>query len=243
MPRFLSEQLDLNSQSATITDSKEIHHIKNVLRLKPGDSLSIFDGRGKEAFGEITQINTNIITIKIKNKKNQDSVLKTQVTLACAIPKKAKFETIIEKCTELGIYEIIPLITKRTEVRLPPPKRDHKAKRYRTVAVNAAKQSQRRTVPIIHAPMDFKNFLEILDPNELTLIPHLLGPREKLQDMLPQPKQFKKITYVIGPEGDFTPQEIEQAKKKGCIPITLGPTTLKVDTAAISVMAFINLSV
>src|SRR3990167_2184159 len=150
MHRFFSPQSNLNSSQITITDSSEIHHMRDVLRLKEGDTVAIFDGSGKEALGKIFRSKKNEIVIAINSVKDLKPSRNVRVILACAIPKKAKFEFIVEKCAELGVDEIIPMCTKRTEFRGDDERVGKKANRYKTVAVNAAKQSKRSTIPTIH---------------------------------------------------------------------------------------------
>ena len=242
MHRFFLPEFSLTNRFITIQDKNEIHHIKNVLRLKTKDLVQVFNATGLEITGRIKTITNKRVDIDVTS-QIQRLAPKNQIILACAIPKKAKFETIIEKCTELGITEIIPMITSRTEFSMSEERGQKKQARYQTVAINAAKQSQRPTIPKIHPIMTFKDALAYITPNDLVFIPCLTEPRKHLKEFLTQKKiNDRRIIYFIGPEGDFTIEEINQAKDKGAIPISLGNTTLKVDTAAISVMAFINLA-
>ena len=119
-------------------------------------------------------------------------------------------------------------------------KEKKKALRYQTVAINASKQSKRTIIPIIHPITKFSDVLKSIDKNVAAFIPCLLGKRKKLCDVFKTNSTYKKIVFFIGPEGDFTPQEIESALSAGCITVSLGDTVLKVDTAAISVIAFAN---
>jgi len=242
MHRFHCPELKDAGSVVKIHSKKEIHHLKNVLRLKVGEAISIFDGKGLNATGTILSLEKEGADIQIDSYQLPDEK-KITVTLACAIPKRAKFETIIEKTTELGVDEIIPLITKRTEFSAPLDKLHKKNFRYQTVAVNAAKQSQRKTIPIIHPITLLKNALNLLQKDDLALMPCLTGQRKRLADLFLGDKiQTQRIVYFIGPEGDFTDEEVILAKAKGCIPITLGETVLKVDTAAIAVLSFIRLA-
>jgi len=238
MHRFFLPNIDFKKTKISIVDQSEIHHLKNVLRMKTGQEISIFNGNGQEGIAKIISVNTDRIEIKIeevlKVKENKFSI-----SLACAIPKKSKFESIIEKTTELGVDEIIPLRTKRTEVVYTKEKLIKKTERFRTVAVNAAKQCKRSTIPTIHPVTDFSDLISGLKDN-VAFIPCLEGKRKNIHNALKDIKPNKKILFIIGPEGDFTPEEINLAKKAGCIPLSLGDTVLKVDTAAISVVAFSN---
>jgi 16S rRNA (uracil1498-N3)-methyltransferase len=243
MHRFFSSNADLRKEFASITDLKEIHHLQHVLRLKKGDTLCVFNGKREEAVGTIFSLNKRKVDIKIDFLTESRFPAKTVSSiLACAIPKKAKFEFIIEKCTELGIDEIIPLKTQRTEVRFEGEAARRKSARYQTVAMNAAKQSNRLSLPVIHPVSAFPDVIKMIDRDCAAFIPCLFGERKPLAGALKLAENQKRIIFFIGPEGDFTPQEVASAINAGCIPVSLGPTVLKVDTAAISVAAFLNLS-
>ncbi len=240
MHRFFLPDADLHSNIVTLTEQKEIHHLKNVLRLKEGSDVVVFNGQGIEARAVIVKIGEKNVELKLAGRYYEPSK-KVTVTLACAIPKNAKFETIIEKCTELGIDEIIPLITARTIVKLDTERAALKNKRYQTVAINASKQSVRKKIPVVCPIKNFKEAITPLNKDELGLIPCLFGQRKTLAETLTSHKAQKtKIIFLIGPEGDFTDDEVAFATKNGFVPVTLGSTTLKVDTAAISVAAFLN---
>ncbi len=238
MHRFLSTSL--KNPICTISDKKEIHHIKNVLRLKKGQEVYLFDGQGTEAQCNIIKISNTSVKFKILKKiKNLEK--KTHIVLACAIPKKSKFESIIEKCTELGVDEIIPLNTKRTEVKILEKNLNKKMNRFKEISINASKQSKRNILPIIHPIATLKTALNQLDDTSIGFIGWLESQKKEIKDLVTQELKLKsRIIFFIGPEGDFTPEEISLATEAGCIPISLGKTTLKVDTAAISVIAFSN---
>ncbi|HOW36257.1 MAG TPA: RsmE family RNA methyltransferase [Candidatus Omnitrophota bacterium] len=238
MHRFFCPQAKFDSGVAEITDKKEIHHLRDVLRLKVGDAVVIFDGKGGEADAEILSNREDLVALKINHIRGETPKA-LSILLACAIPKKSKFETIIEKCTELGVDEIIPLITQRTEVRLTPERALSKISRFQSIAVNAAKQSCRKTVPIIHPAMSIKEVTEKFSSEDTILfIPCLTGTRTDLKSAMQKvSKRHKQILFLIGPEGDFTPEEVSLAVKQDCLPVSLGKTVLKVDTAAITVVA------
>ncbi len=241
MHRFLCPNQDFQKPRISLTNPKEIHHLKNVLRLKPQDKILIFNGQGEEGEGHIESLTPSEVIISLQPqtiKREAESQIK--IALACAIPKKAKFEYIIEKCTELGVDEIIPMKTARTEIHATEEIAQRKFHRYQTVGINAAKQSQRKILPVIFPITTFKDALKtLLTPATKAFIPALFGKRELLKSALSNSSSpYKRILFFIGPEGDFTPQEVDLAIEAGCTPLSLGPTTLKVDTAAITVVAF-----
>ncbi|MBF0523426.1 MAG: 16S rRNA (uracil(1498)-N(3))-methyltransferase, partial [Candidatus Omnitrophica bacterium] len=169
MRRFFCPETDFSSTEIILNNSDELHHLKNVLRLKEGQELLVFNGKGKEAHGLITKLSANEATIKILDIKSSEERGGPRLILACAIPKRGKFETIIEKCTELGVDEIVPVITSRTEVELKGERLDKKLARYQAVAVSAAKQSHRLTVPQIHLPTKFRDALDRLSQTSTVL--------------------------------------------------------------------------
>ncbi len=239
--RFFVPNLSFEKDLVLVTDPDEIHHIKDVLRLKPGDIIALFNGQGEEVRAEILRFAAASLEVKIASRQKIEVTKKVSVVLACAIPKRAKFESIIEKCTELNVDEIIPLQTKRTEIRLNPEQSGRKLARYQTVAVNAAKQSGRSQIPVIHPVTEFSKAMKNLTTHDTAFIPCLIGERKDLVDALRLKTAQQRIVFFIGPEGDFTPQEVALAIAAGCAPVSLGPTILKVDTAAISVAALANL--
>ncbi len=240
MHRFFIPQIFSDQKFIKLTDHKEIHHLKNVLRHKKGDDIEIFDRKGGQGQAQITQLSDSLVELTIQAfQRNIPD--RPPICLACAIPKRAKFETIIEKCTELGVDEIIPLQTKRSEVNLKGERARKKKQRYQAIAINAAKQCQRKTVPEIKDPVLFPKALELINNNgHLALIAVLSEKQKTIANLLKKNYSFKRIIIFVGPEGDFTKDELELAFKHKCEPVTLGPTTLKVDTAAIISVALIS---
>ncbi|HNV23870.1 MAG TPA: RsmE family RNA methyltransferase, partial [Candidatus Omnitrophota bacterium] len=207
MPRFYSPNADFSLKKFILADAEELHHLKNVLRIKKGEKIVLFNGKNEEAEGIIREISSQNATIEIFNVKRISSRNTPKIILACAIPKKSKFEIIIEKCTELGVDEIIPIITKRTEIALKDERADKKLTRYKTIAISAAKQSHRLTIPEIHPIMTFSDAMENLSQNTTVLIPSLMGKPQNLFKTIEGLRKTEKISFFIGPEGDFTPEE------------------------------------
>ncbi len=239
MYRFYCPNADFSKSSVVIDDPHEIHHIKDVLRLKKGSLIQIFNAKSQQADAVVEQINEAAIQVLVKTVKHNEET-QAKIILACALPKKGKFEFIIEKCTELGVDEIIPLKTKRTEVVFKEDKIRPKLIRFEAVAVNAAKQSQRPKVPRIYPMTSLLQVLQTLDPGGVHLFPSLHHHPKHMSDVLLKAGKQKSVTIFIGPEGDFTPDEVELAVKYGCVPVSLGDTVLKVETAAIAAVALVK---
>ena len=238
MYRFYCPDADFSKSSVIIRDPHEIHHIKDVLRLKKGALVQIFNVKSEQADTVIEEVEESAVYVRVQNVKQGEA--QPQIILVCAPPKKGKFEFIIEKCTELGVDAIIPLKTKRTEVDFKEDKWPGKLKRFEAVAVNAAKQSKRLKVPQIYPMTSLPQLLKTLDPNGINLFPSLHDHPQHMADVLLKADKQKPVTIFIGPEGDFTPDEVALSLKHGCVPVSLGDTVLKVETAAIACVALVK---
>lgn len=236
MHRFYFETANFSQPAIKITDRDEIHHIKDVLRLKKGDKVQVFNGASQEADVIIERLGEDALVVKV-GAVRQKPLGGARIILACAPPKKGKFELIIEKATELGVTEIIPLQTKRTEVVFPQERMKGKLGRFDAVAMNAAKQSKRVDIPKIHPMLTLAEVLKQLDPNGIHVIPSLHGHSTHIRDVLLKADKTKPVTIFIGPEGDFTPDEVALSLKHGCVAVSLGKSVLKVETAAITTVA------
>ncbi|MDO8749087.1 MAG: RsmE family RNA methyltransferase [Candidatus Omnitrophota bacterium] len=244
----------------TILDPGQIHHLSSVRRLKKGDQVLVFDGKSREYECLIDSIAKNKVELSVLRLRSglmvsvvEPSVGKVRkamsaelaLTLACALPKKVKMDYIIEKTVDLGVDRIIPIKTERTIVKYSPEKAKEKLKRWQAIAVEASKQCGRIKLPEIEPISEFSKVVSQVKNYELAVIPHL-GPgnkslKEVFCDFITQRTKPSSIIIFIGPEGDFSPREIKSAKENGCIGASLGDLVLKVDTAAISVVAFLRL--
>lgn len=228
------------NEHLTIEAGQELHHLTHVLRCQTNETVELFDGKGTQAVAKILSLNTHNANLKmIKVSKEKQKQIYT--ILACAIPKRSKFETIIEKATELGVDEIIPLMTKRTEVILKGDRAQKKQKRYEAISINAAKQCGRSTLPFIHEITRFPKALSYLKSNSEMIMPSLTDNSEPLFSHLKSLKSPNRISLLIGPEGDFTAQEYTQAHHEGAKPACLGSHVLKVETAALIALGCIQL--
>lgn len=229
---------DIRGSQAIIRDKKIIHHLKDVLRLKKGDMVTGFNEEGNEYKCLIEKIEDSIILGIRERQVKKNSAL--SITIACAIPKNSRFEDIVDKLTQLGVSKIIPLVTQRTIVKIDKKKEEAKLARWRKVAIQAAQQSRRSSLPLIDKIENMRQVLEGAGEYDLKLIPTLAGsrkaPRETLGDKKP-----KSALVLIGPEGDFSEEEVKMALKAGCIPVTLGDLVLRVEAAAAAVAGFIKL--
>ena len=180
--------------------------------------------------------------LQVKEKKLPDH-LGIKITVACAIPKNVKMDDIVDKLTQLGVECIIPLETERVIVRLNKQKKLERLQRWEKISISALKQSQRSKFVNIHPVVAFKDLVLAAKDFNLKLIPTLEGERRTLKEIFNNPTQkIDNVLVLIGPEGDFTPEEVALARESGFLPISLGKGVLRVDTAAIAVVSFIKLN-
>lgn len=237
---FFSELTDHSTQ-ISINDPLELHHMINVLHQSQGESISLFNGKGLKATGEIISVKKKkSITVQITHFQHTEE-FKPSIILACAIPKKGRMDLIIEKCTELGVSQIFPLITERTEVLPKKQQLQNKTHRFEAIALSAAKQSRQSWIPKIHPPTSLNDYFNLLLPETKRIIPSLENIAQPIENSLSLISSPKIIHVLIGPEGDFTPNEYQQAYQYQFKPVKLGSSILRVETAAIATISFIHL--
>lgn len=239
MHRFYCSARNISKNKIIINDLKEIHHIRDVLRLKINDEVRVFDDKGNEYNCSIKELLKNQVIFNIQDKQ-LSKMHKVKIAVACAMPKKSKMDDIIDKLTQLGVDRIIPMQTQRVIVKLDKNKIILRHLHWNKIAQAASQQSQRNTLPVVKSIKSIKEILTESDSYDLKLIPTLTGKRKAIKEIFTKTKA-KNILVLIGPEGDFTPEELALAKQLGCIPVSLGDLVLRVETAAIAIVSFIRL--
>jgi len=244
MPHFFVSPQDINGNKVLITGG-EARHIVTVLRMKKGDELDIFDGSGKEFRVRILEIDRlgglPKITAGIIAQKRVERDPNLKITLFQSIPKGNKLDFIIQKSTEIGVSEIVPVITERTIVRVDSKRSKERAFRWQKIAQEAAKQSGRNTVPKVGPILDFSQALnqfserrphtgiiawELEDKNHL---------REVLKGSVGVAVSNFALSVFVGPEGGFTAEEVERARRAGVVPVSLGYRMLRTETAGLAI--------
>lgn len=225
-------------QGKIILCGREAHHARDVMRLKDGDKILVFDGSGKEYAGVIEDVTKQSILVRIDKVIERDSNL-CRLALIQAIPKLNKMDTIVEKAAELGVERIVPVITARTIVQTEGLKAGLKTQRWKRIAFAASKQCGRVVVPVVDRIMSFKDSLSYAKDYELAIIPCLCEGTKALRGVLKNSNAGSAVVF-IGPEGDFTEEEIAAAGDAGIIPVLLGREVLRSDTAAVSVLSILN---
>lgn len=233
-------QIHKNDNTVVILGS-DVNHIKNVLRMKPGEEIAVSNGGdGREYRCGIKELNEESILCELRFIKEDGVELPSRVHLYQGLPKADKMELIIQKTVELGVAEIIPVAMKRCVVKLDDKKGRQKTERWQAIAEAAAKQSKRGIIPIVREPISFAEAVKEASDMEVKLLPYELaegmGATRKILENLPKGAD---IAVFIGPEGGFAPEEAEAAKAAGIEPVTLGKRILRTETAGLTVMAWI----
>ncbi len=231
MNRFFTD--NITGDTAVVT-GEDVKHIARVLRLQPGDAVSVADGRGTDYTGQILQIEKERVTLRVSDPTPSISEPRTQVTLFQCLPKQGKMETILQKCTELGLYALVPVESRRCVAGLSRDY-DRKNERLSRVALEAAKQSRRGRVPSVEK-LARLSALDI-SPFDLFLIPYEEAEGLTLKAALRACPAPARIGVLIGPEGGFERAELAPFAAQGARLVTLGPRILRTETAGMAALA------
>jgi len=261
MHRFYIVPENWNADALVLRES-EVHHARDVLRLEAGERVVVFNGRGHEITAEITKVTREEIQLR-KLHEGRVPPLRCQIRLAQAIPKGKNMDLIVQKAVELGAAEIAPIMSDRAIVHLQDKEAAQKQAKWQQVAIEAAKQCGQNWLPRVQIPRKLAEFFDVgaaasassvvratgpplhqAGP-ELRLIGSLQSDAVHLTTVLAEYEREHQarptnVLMCIGPEGDFTPAELNLARSHGCRPITLGPIILRVETAAIYCLSILS---
>ena len=209
--------------------------------MRVGDEVVVFDGAGRAARAALVQVGRKLVTVQLGEKVPADPE-RVRITLAQAIPKGKTMEWIIEKATELGVAEIVPLVTDRTIVRLDAEEAERKQQKWQRVALEACKQCGQNWLPRVRLPQSLEGWLAVGELPEFRLIGALTADARPLQAWInSEGAGVRSAGLLVGPEGDFSPQEMALALSAGFHPLAMGPVVLRAETAAIfglSILAY-----
>jgi 16S rRNA (uracil1498-N3)-methyltransferase len=214
----------------------EIHHLRDVLRLKAGDEVEVFDGKGVGYRGKV-ETHGSEARIMLLEKLSADDQPHVWLTLAPALIKVNRFEWILQKATELGIDEIMPLTTRFSEIRIAGGKLESRMERWRRIVREASKQCCRLSIPQINAPVRFEELLSLELPPSTS---KLLFYEKAATAMSRTPTFTNRVLICIGPEGGWDAGEVGEAARAGFQIFSLGPRILRAETAAIATLAIIQ---
>ena len=234
MHRFFASKSQFSDSYVTI-QGDDVKHISKVLRLRPGDKISVCDKEKTDYICEIKEINKDTVIAEIEEKSENPNESSLEVTLYQGLPKGEKMDYIIQKCVELGVCNIVPVIMKRTVVK--PQAASSKTQRWQRIAEEAAKQCMRGIIPHVEEPVSFETMLERLEAEDLVILPYENEKCHKLKDVLKQGADKRKIGVIIGPEGGFEEEEVESASRNGAQAVTLGPRILRCETAPVATIS------
>ncbi len=229
MQNFFTDSVHFSNDTVTLT-GEEHHHATRSCRVKTGELIGVTDGRGKRVEARIEAIDSSTLTAVIERDVSGFGEPAVEITLALSIIKPARFELAVEKCTELGARRFIPVIAQRCMVK---PDRIN-TERLRRIAREAAKQAGRSWIPEIAEPVELSEFDA---PVNCRLLVASMNTESDIGKVLQQIRQAASLTIVIGPEGDFTGEELELLTQKGALLFSLGGLTLRSETAAIAATA------
>lgn len=239
MYRFFVAEENRREEMILITGD-DVNHIRNVLRMMPGENVVVSFGKGVDYECEICKLGDTEIQLSICREMPVVTELPAEITLFQALPKKDKMELVIQKAIELGAASIVPVKTKRCVVKLDAKKEEKKQFRWQAIAEAAAKQSGRGIVPQVQPVHGFSQALQRAEKMDTVLIPY-----ELCDDMAVSVKRMEKaaekssIGIFIGPEGGFERGEIEAAMAMGALPISLGKRILRTETAGLATLSIL----
>lgn len=240
MHHFFVEPSQIQGNEVRITGN-DVKHIKNVLRMRTGEELSVSNGADEKEYRcGIEELGEEEILCRIRFIKEADVELPSKVYLFHGLPKGDKMELIVQKAVELGVYEIIPVAARRAVVKLDEKKAKHKRERWQGIAEAAAKQSRRKIVPAVKPVMTMKEAIAYASEMDVRLIPYEMAEgMERTREIISDLEPGQTIAVFIGPEGGFEESEIEAAGNAGICPITMGKRILRTETAGLVILAWI----
>lgn len=221
-------------------EGPDVNHIKNVLRMKRGDQVMVSDGEGMQYLCALESFTDGLVWFEIVDTWKENRELSSKLYLFQGLPKSDKMELIIQKATELGVYEVVPVVTGRTVVRLDEKKAQKKTARWNAIAESAAKQSGRSRIPRVREAMTFSEALAFAGELDVLLIPYEKAEgMEATRQVIEGIRPGQSVGIFIGPEGGFEEAEVEQAVALGAAPVTLGRRILRTETAGFVMLSML----
>ena len=219
-------------------EGQDVNHLKNVLRVKPGEAVAVSDGDNRKYVCTVERYEEGAAVLRICEEQEADTELPSRICLFQGLPKQDKMELIVQKAVELGVSEVVPVVTRRSVVKLDEKKAGKKVQRWQSIAESASKQAGRGHIPKVAQVAGFKEALLQASGLDVLLIPYELA-----EDMRETKKVIGSIVpgqsvgVFIGPEGGFEREEVEAAIEAGAMPITLGRRILRTETAGLTTLS------
>ena len=210
-----------DANGSTLLDDDTRRHVVTVLRMNVGDKMMLMDGVGNAALAVIEVADKKMLRVSIIEKKSYPQPSHNTILAISLLKNTSRFEWMLEKVTEIGLTEVIPLITGRTE------KIHFREDRMKQIIISAAIQSKQMWMPVLHPPKKFEEFISTSACSR-KFIAHCLGGQKKILG-----RQDDDCMLLVGPEGDFTPEEIDMALQQSFMPVSLGESRLRTETAGV----------
>lgn len=238
MPRFFIEPEAVRNDTVTIT-GPEAHHISKVLRLGTGDIITLLDGCGNCYEGRIEATRDDRVECQVLRRGRAGGEPPLRVVLVQGIAKGERMDFAIQKGTELGAAAFLPVICRRSVVRLDDRKRAARRERWQRIAREAAKQCGRGLAPEVMEPLPWLAALDLIPPGALVLVPWEGETGRALKAELQSRAKPGEVYIIIGPEGGLEQREVDEARRRGAVPVTLGPRILRTETAGLAAIAMV----
>jgi 16S rRNA (uracil1498-N3)-methyltransferase len=244
MQRFFLPPDQTSGDLLTLED-REAHHALHVVRLRPRETVVVLNGQGERIRCEAADLERRRVRLRVIEREKVPS-RDRPVTLIQAVPKGKTFDTIVQKATELGVGRIIPLLSQRVVSQIDEERGHTKLDHWRAIAIESIKQCGAPWLPALDIPISLPALLPVLGPAVLKIVaslrPNARHPRKVIESAFAEAAAASpgEIQVWIGPEGDFTDEELATLESAGVQPITLGSLVLRADTAAIYVMSILN---
>jgi 16S rRNA (uracil1498-N3)-methyltransferase len=232
--RFYHKQL---SSGRVTLSREESHHARTVLRTRPGDMVALFDGEGGSGDGVVADVGRDAVVVDVADVTHQPFEAAIRLTLAVASPRKNRQSFLVEKCTELGVWGLIPLDCDRSVVKAGADL----AGRWRRTAVEAAKQSRRTWLPRIHEPQSLAQVVTRSDAYDYGVVADVDDSLPLLPDVVRSAADGASLLVLIGPEGGLSDDELTAARDAGVVGARLGEHVLRIETAALAVAAVVGM--
>jgi len=239
MRRFFIDRTQIR-QDRLVLEGADVRHIRTVLRLGPGDEVSLFDGQGWQYHARITGSTPRAITFLLLDQYPDTSESHLKITMGQGFLKARKMDRMVRQLTELGASRFIPFMAERSVPRPRPGPLAERRRRWETIAREALKQCGRSKAPDIGQIVSFQELISAREAYDLKIIFHNTETNSRSESSSWALEKVRKVLALIGPEGGFTDKEVNSATDAGFVPVSLGPRTLKADTAAMAACAILQ---
>lgn len=240
MHRFFIKQHQFDGTLFTLDQKEDVRHLTKALRVTIGEKIELcIEETGEEWITEVSALNSEAVILTGIEKSTVDRESPIAITLYQGLPKADKMDLIVQKSTELGIVEIVPVEMDRCIVKLKDKDREKKQERWQKIAYEAAKQSKRSKIPKVALPIKLKSLAKIFDAHDLIIFLYENEKDQGIKSTL-RKTEGKNVGIIVGPEGGFSDDEAQLLEQFGCVSTTLGPRILRTETAGLACISIIQ---